>query len=77
MDIVLAMNLKVKHALDERDVKIEKLENIIEFLVKTGDCPDICPYREKKRCPGNKESDFDVEACWNIVWHKIKEIWHL
>lgn len=77
MDIVIAMNQEVKRALDERDVKIEKLESIIEFLVKTGDCPDICPYCVEKRCPGNKDSSFDAEACWNTVWRKIKKEWEL
>lgn len=77
MDIVIAMNQEVKRALDERDTRIEKLESIIEYLVKTGDCPDFCPYREKKRCPGNKDTDFDEEACWNTVWRKLKKRWIL
>lgn len=71
------MNQEVKRALNEKDIKIKKLEEIIEYLVITGDCPKICPYREKKTCPGNKESSFDEEACWNTVWKKIKKEWKL
>lgn len=52
---------------------IEKLHDIIRYLIVEGDCPRLCLYFDKDNCPAQSNGFYNREKCLEIISQVLSE----